>query len=522
MLDFEIIILTSHHIMKRPIQKFVAFVAAVMAITTPVLAQEELPDTCLESARNVVYKVDVFDSITSPKLRSFKDLYADAPGIFTFRGSPRRDMPYSGTLDSIPSKIRRVWYFTTSYDSRETDYGTWGGGSGWTGQPVYVEWSDSLMELQRANSVGLTSNFGSREIIVGSLCGHTYFINYDTGKASRKAFEGKNPIKGSVSLDPRLNGNLYIGHGIPASDNTIGAVVFNLFSHKRLSYFGRDNKAWRRWGAYDPSAIVVDNFMIRVSENGSIYKYCTDGTTFKLHSSMRYRINDKAPGIESSPAVWRNYMYTCDNRGNVLCVNINTLKPVWWYNNHDDSDATIVLAEEEEGMVLYTATEVDKQSSPGYCYFTKLDALTGTLIWQNKIKCRKLGTSEKPVEGGTFTTPLLGHGNCEGLMFTNLCGMGSSDVGTFVAISRKTGEILYRTRLSTYAWSSPVALYTPDNRMYIFTGDIHGNAYLIDAESGKILFKQTMANNFESSPVVIGNSIVIGSRGREIYRFEII
>jgi outer membrane protein assembly factor BamB len=107
-------------------------------------------------------------------------------------------------------------------------------------------------------------------------------------------------------------------------------------------------------------------------------------------------------------------------------------------------------------------------------------------------------------------------------MFTNLCGMGSSDVGTFVAISRKTGEIVYRTRLSTYAWSSPVALYTPDNRMYIFTGDIHGNAYLIDAESGKILFKQTMANNFESSPVVIGNSIVVGSRGREIYRFEII
>ena len=45
--------------MKRPIQKFVAFVAAVMAITTPVLAQEELPDTCLESARSVVYKVDV-------------------------------------------------------------------------------------------------------------------------------------------------------------------------------------------------------------------------------------------------------------------------------------------------------------------------------------------------------------------------------------------------------------------------------------------------------------------------------
>ena len=508
--------------MKRPILHFVVSIAVAIAITTPAWATYELPDTCYSSAKNVVFQVDVADTTISPKLRSFNDLYADAPGIFTFRGSPRRDMPYSGTLDSIPTKIRRVWCFTTDYDSRATNYGTWGGGSGWTGQPVYVEWSDSLMEYQQTTSQGLTTNFGSREIIVGSLCGNTYFINYDTGKASRQAFVGKNPIKGSVSLDPRLNGNLYIGHGIPAADNSIGAVAFNVFTHKQLSYFGRDSKAWRGWGAYDPAAIVVDNFMIRVSENGTIYKFSTDGESFKLHSAMRYRVNNIAPGIESSPAVWKNYIYTCDNRGNVLCVNINTLKPVWCYNNHDDSDATIVLAEEEGRMVLYTATELDKQGSTGYCYFTKLDALTGELIWQNKIQCRKLGGGEKPIEGGMFATPLLGHGNCEGLIFTNICGLGTSDVGTFIAISRKTGEIVYRTRLSTYAWSSPVAFYTPDERMYIFTGDIHGNAYLIDAENGKIIFKQTMANNFESSPVVIGNSLVVGSRGREIYRFEII
>jgi hypothetical protein len=133
------------------------------------------------------------------------------------------------------------------------------------------------MEHQRRESHSLTTDFSNREIIVGSLCGNVYFIDYITGRASRQAFEGKNPIKGSVSLDPRLNGNLYIGHGIPAADNSIGAVAFNMFNHKRLSYFGRDSKAWRRWGAYDPAAVVVDNFMIRVSENGTIYKFTTDG-----------------------------------------------------------------------------------------------------------------------------------------------------------------------------------------------------------------------------------------------------
>lgn len=120
-----------------------------------------------------------------------------------------------------------------------------------------------------------------------------------------------------------------------------------------------------------------------------------------------------------------------------------------------------------------------------------------------------------------FSTPLLGHGDCEGLIFTNICGMGTSDTGTFVAINRKSGKVVYSTRLASYSWSSPVALYTADEKMYIFTGDVIGNAYLIEASTGRIIFKQRLANNFESSPVVIDNYVCVGSRGREIHMFRI-
>lgn len=484
-------------------------------------AQCDLPDTIYSSVKGVEYKIDLLDTLTDAHLSSHRDLYAEAPGIFTFRGSPRRDMPYAGHLDSVPSKIEVVWTFRTDYDSRQTDYGVWGGGSGWTGQPVYVEWSDSLMKVQRARSKSLTQNFSNREIIVGSLCGNVYFIDYETGNASRQAFTGKNPIKGSVSLDPRLNGNLYVGQGIP-SEEAIGAVVYNIFDHKQIHYFGRDSKAWRRWGAYDASAVVVDDFVLRPGENGTIYKLTTTENSVTMHSHLRYRKAGVASGIESSPVVYKNYLYTVDNRGNVLCTNINTMKPVWCFDNGDDTDATIILAEEEGQVVLYTGTEVDKQTGPGYCFFTKLNALTGEVIWQKKIACRKLDNSQKSINGGMFSTPLLGHGDCEGLIFTNLCGMGSSDVGTFVAISRTTGEIVYSTRLQYYAWSSPIAFYTPDNQMYIFTGDVTGNAYIIEGKSGRIIFKKHMANNFESSPVVIDNCFVVGSRGREICKFRIL
>ncbi|MBP5628260.1 MAG: dehydrogenase, partial [Bacteroidaceae bacterium] len=56
---------------------------------------------------------------------------------------------------------------------------------------------------------------------------------------------------------------------------------------------------------------------------------------------------------------------------------------------------------------------------------------------------------------------------------------------------------------------------------FIFTGDSSGNAYLIEGKTGNVLFREHMVNNFESSPVVVGNHFVVGSRGSEIYRFSL-
>lgn len=501
----------------KKITSILALFSAVMVAFTAVAQQ---PEVVYPSASRVEYVVKVKDTVTSPYIRNFTDLYDTAPGIFTFRGSSRRDMPQSGKLATRPTRIERVWCFNTAYDNRETKYGVWGGGSGWTGQPLYVEWPDSLLERQRRESMALTADFSKREIIVGSLAGYVYFIDYESGRASRKAHKSGNPIKGTVSLDPRLNGNLYIGQGIPASQ-PFGAEVFNLFSHKRISFFDFDAQAWRRWGAYDGSVIVVDNFVIRPSENGTIYKLTATEKGVNVHSLMRYRQRGyNAAGIESSPVVWRNYLYTCDNRGSILCVNIETMKPVWHYDNRDDSDASIVLAEEGGRVVLYSGTEVDKQGDTGFCRFVKLDAMTGECIWENKIACHKMKIYEKTSEGGMFATPLLGRGNCKHLIFTNMCGTETGN-GNFLAIDRATGKIVYKIALSHYSWSSPVALYTPDGQMFIVTGDVLGYLYLIDAANGKVIHKIKGGNNFESSPIVVDDCIVVGSRGREIYKFRV-
>jgi hypothetical protein len=57
--------------------------------------------------------------------------------------------------------------------------------------------------------------------------------------------------------------------------------------------------------------------------------------------------------------------------------------------------------------------------------------------------------------------------------------------------------------------------------MFIVTGDTLGSIYIIRGKDGSVLLRQKVGNNFESSPIVIDNNIIVGSRGKEIYKLSI-
>lgn len=491
---------------------------SIITIDEPTI--KAYPDTMLSSAQKIDFRVDTFINAVSGDLERLTDFYKDAPGILTFRGSPSRNMPFSGTVNGTPSKVKVEWVFYTSIDTTHTSLGVWHGGTGWTGQPLLAVWNDEqLKQIQTSAATHVTKYLSNREVIVGSLCGKVYFIDYVTGKESRTPYSAGNTIKGTLSLDPTYCGNLYIGHGVPVRE-PFGALIVNLYDHRRVDTFGRDSKAWRRWGAYDSSPVRVGNFMLRPGENGTLYKLWTDIDTVRLHSTLRYRINGVAPGFESSIAVSRNYGYLADNQGNIVAVNLETMRPVWHYHNHDDTDATIVVEEENGIPFLYTGCEVDKQGDTGFCYFVKLNGLTGEVVWEQKIEGRKAKLG-KTTEGGMFATPLIGHGDCEGLIFSNINTMRRDNWGNLIAFDKSTGEIRYRTPLNFYSWSSPVALYNENSEMFIVTGDTLGSIYIIRGKDGSVLLRQKVGNNFESSPIVIENNIIVGSRGKEIYKLSI-
>ncbi len=465
-----------------------------------------LPDTIFQSAQVLEYQIYIYDSLTNHSIENFDYLYKDYKGSYTFRNNPFRDASSFGELDSMPSQINIDWKFTTEYDRTETQYGTWGGGSGWTGQPVLAFWDKGEIK---------------EEVIVGSLCQKIYFLDFNTGKASRKELDAGNPIKGSVSLNPTLNGDLYVGMGIPAR-SPMGCEGFNIFTGERFFIQPVDKDAWRPWHAFDSSPLILDKFLFWPGENGIIYKYIWGEHSLKLIAKMKYRVKGKgAPGIESCLSVYKNYGYFGDNHGNIICINLNNLKPIWRYDNLDDTDSSPVIEIEDGIPYVYSGCEVDKTAHQGLARIVKLNGLTGEKIWQNEVECKRNTANEKhKLDGGFYCTPLPGKGDCNDLIFANVC-TNLVPAGVFVAFSKKTGEIVYKTKLNSFAWSSPVGFSTKDNQMIILDFDASGMVYLIKGKTGEIICQKGIGTTVESSATVYKNTAVIGCRGTSIYKFSI-
>lgn len=459
-----------------------------------------LPDTTYASAEVIKYNIDQADSLDHP-LTDLDDRYA-GDDVCTFRKNMQRNGSFGGRVQGTPTDIEVVWEFRTDEDfKRKWNDIAWGGGTGWTGQPLYLK--------------------KSNEIVVGSLCSRIYFINFATGDSTRASLYTHNGVKGTMCYDAEYN-NLYVGQGLPL-EQPFGVMVFDLDKHSESQMRGIDRKALRGWGAYDSSPVVIGGFLFWAGENGSIYKYQRSKGHLEEVSVLRYTVDGVAPGTENSICAYRNYGYFSDNRGNIICINLNTMKPVWHHANHDDTDASIVCQVENGTPYLYTGCEVDNQGDTGgACHFIKLNGLNGQLVWEKEIPCGRFHHGKSITDGGLYGTPLLGSGDGKGLIFACFSRNGADGhgeaSGQFYAFDTVTGEERYMVQLDRYAWASPVAFLNENNEMFILLCDCGGKMYLIRATTGEVLVKKQVGMNFESSPVVVGNAAVIGSRGNTIYK----
>lgn len=480
-----------------------------------------LPAISLKSvADNLTYEIKLVDS-TGPELGSLTSKYDSQKGVLGFRGALSRDMVSEGQLNQRPKAIKMEWEFSTSYDGKKTKFGVWGGGNGWTGQPLIVNWNYQGVP----ESAKLYKPKANKEVIISSLCGKIYFLNFENGQPVRPLLDTYNPIKGTAMFDPDYTGHLFVGQGINETGE-FGFRIFDVFKGKLNSFVsGIDRDAHRGWGAFDSSPSKVGNYYFWPGENGILYKFRMLDGKYKLHSKLIYhskKPNRSSLGIESSMSVYKNYGYFGDNQGNVVCVNLATLQPIWYFDNVDDSDATIVLEEETGTPYIYIGCEVDKQGDKGFAFLRKLNALTGEEVWLNKMPAHSVHAGEKTFNGGMLSTPLLGKNQAKDLLYVSISQPGNSNSGQLIALEKGTGKIRFTTKLNAYSWSSPVGFYTKKGEPIVLIGDVVGNIYLIDGLTGERIFVKNLGSNFEASPAVMGDELIIGSRGNKIYKFKII
>jgi outer membrane protein assembly factor BamB len=441
-------------------------------------------------------------------------------GIYTFRGSNQRNSPVRGTLSDRPSVILKDWIFTTDVDTTNGLYGTWGGGAGWTGQPLYVEWSKEEMN----DLDGLYQEFKNRksilkEIIQVSLCGKIYFIDLETGKPTRKPLTIDNPIKGTPSIDGSNKRFLLVGQGIQNKGN-FAWRIFDLRKQTLLHVETMPSSfANRLWGASDASPLVDhrSGAFVWPTESGIIYR--SRLYSQKIPAPEQYRflfIEHKKQGTESSPAAYKYLGYISDNAGNVFCIDMRTMKPRWHFFNTDDTDASPVIEIENDTPYVYVGNEIDLQGARGKSYLRKLDGLTGEIEWEYERECYNV-TSPKVDNGGILSTPLPGRKKTQSFIWTIFSRVDPYGRGALVCLNTSDGKVKYEVPLNFYSWVSPIALYDTDGNTYVYFSDVGGNIYLLNGVTGEVIFKEKTDNIFEASPIAIGNRIIQPARGNRIY-----
>lgn len=459
-----------------------------------------------------------------------KTPYFSLPGVATFRGDNYRTGAVYGTADLTNKTLTQSWEMKTGSMSK-ADGGSWTG-SGWTGQPLIVQWDEDTKKIMNLYDEK-KSKKDLVEVIYATMSGKIYFYDLDDGTYTRDPLNMGMAFKGAGALDPRGYPIMYVGSGDKTSEGKYPRMfIINLLDCSIMYERGHSESFnLRPWRAFDSSPLVhaETDTLIWPGENGLLYtiklntKYDKAAGTLSIDPDepvmARYKTSlGGTYGYESSAVLVENYVYVADNSGMLFCVDVNTMKLKWAQKVYDDTNATPVFSWENGKGYLYTACSTERLGDK--CYIIKLDASTGAKVWE---KCFDGINYDKMVSGGVLGSPVLGkYGtNLEGLIIYPIAKINGYSKGSLVALNTETGETVWEETMSRYSWSSPVALYNDNGDGYIILCDSGGNVKFINGKTGETLNSINLGSNIEASPAVFNDMLVIGTRGQKVYGIKI-
>lgn len=461
--------------------------------------------------------------------------YTELEGIVTFRGDNFRSGAAYGTASVSSKTLTKVWSKSTSGLS-DTD-GTYWSGSGWTGQPLIVKWPEATRKNISAMYDWAREKEGLVEVIYATLDGHVYFYELTSGEYTRDPLNLGFNYKGAGALDPRGYPILYVGSGVDSVNGRSRVKVVNLIDNSVMFEFGHNETfANRGWHMFDSSPLVSaeTDQLIYPGENGILYiihlntKYNeqTGELSVDPDNIVKWKYNGVRSGsrywlgVESSAAIINNYIFLADNGGNLMCLDLNTLKLVWVQDVLDDTNCSPVVDVEDGNPYIYISTSFHygwRSYSTAEIPIFKIDAETGEIVWRTDYTCYTV----QDLSGGVQGTIAVGKNKLSDMIFVPVARTPGASSGTLAALKKDTGEVIWEKETSMYSWSSPVDFYDADGNGYLLYCNSGFNMFLIDGKTGEQLDYMNLGGNIEASPAMYGNYAVVGTRAMRTYCIQV-
>lgn len=472
----------------------------------------------------------------------FEDnIYSSITGVPTFRGNNFRQGSSFGKSKITNQKFDDAlkWFSETGTLKNMIGSGYWSG-NGWTGQPLIIKWPEKTKKIMNMYD-SAKNDKDLVEVIYPSMDGMIYFINLNSGQYTRDPVDIGFTFKGAGALDPRGYPILYVGSGdnSPNGNKCSRIFIISLIDGKILDEIGyNDGFAPRSWYGFDGSSVVngKTDTLIYPGENGVIYSVKL-GTNYDeengslsigLKDMVKFKYTTKRSnsstywlGVETSLVALGEYIIIGDNAGDLLCINANTFKVVWAQDVLDDTNCSPVLEFDKDGKpYIYISTSLHwtAVNERGAVPVWKINAENGEIVWETNYDCRTVSE----LSGGVLGTIALGKNDLSDLIFVPIARTPSINEGLLVALDKKTGKEVWNFKTSMYSWSSPVDVYSTDNKGYVIHCDTAGVMYLLDGLTGEVLNQIKLNGIIEASPAVYNGKVVIGTRAQKIYGIDIV
>jgi outer membrane protein assembly factor BamB len=116
--------------------------------------------------------------------------------------------------------------------------------------------------------------------------------------------------------------------------------------------------------------------------------------------------------------------------------------------------------------------------------------------------------------GGCMASPVIGQQSIGNMVIFTVAK--TPEGGQIIAIDKKSGHMIWQQSMSSFSYSSPVAVYNADGSAWIIQGDSKGVLQLMDGQTGAVMNSVQLEGSITGSPAVYNDTLVVGTSGKGV------